>query len=413
VKILIYTMYFSPEPVGIAPMATDLAEYLAGLGWDVTVVAGMPKLPAWEAYEGYRGKWFLRETRGRVKVLRARIYIPKKPAAGQMPAWRRVLHDSSVVVSGVPLALTTGRPDLLLSISPPLQLAAAAIGLSAVWRCPVVNWIQDIVPDAALNVGMMREGFAVRLARRLERFVYDHADRLAVIAEGLRSNLLKKGVPAEKISLATNWADEAPFEGPFDRQQVRAEWGVGAGDFVLMYGGSFAAKQVLENVVRAMKLLDGHPHIRCFLVGDGIRKSAIRDEIAKSGARVSVVDLAGPVEYGRMLRAADLLILNQSRDLIDALIPSKLLTYLLAERPVVAAVNEASEAAEFMRAAGCGRLVEPEDPGALAETILQMRAAPDELRRMGESGRRYVLGRYTKDIVLSRFAEFLKSQYHS
>jgi glycosyltransferase involved in cell wall biosynthesis len=181
-----------------------------------------------------------------------------------------------------------------------------------------------------------------------------------------------------------------------------------------MYGGSFAAKQVLENVVRAMKRLEAHHDILVLLVGDGIRKTALEEEVRRLNVpRVRFLQVLGPAEYARTLRGADLLILNQSRDLIDALTPSKLLTYMLAEKPVIAAVNEKSDAAKIIIGSGCGVVIEAENPERFAESVLEMKSRPGDLRRMGEAGHRFVRENYAKDNVLSRFAEFLKPQYHS
>ncbi len=409
-KILILSMYFHPEPVGIAPMATDLADFLAENGWDVTVVAGMPKLPAWEVYEGFRGKWLQREKRGKVNLIRTWVYVPEKPKTGLMKASRRVLHDCSIALTAFPFALSGGRPDVILTISPPLQLPAMGIFLKKWWRCPVVNWIQDIVPDAALNVGMMQEGRMIRMARKLEQFVYRNVDRIAVISEGFENNLIAKGVPKEKLFLLTNWADVHRFGIPSERNRFREQLGVRPNDFVMIHAGSLAAKQVMENVVRAMKLLEAHRDIYFFMLGDGIRKAAIQEEIQKLNApRCHFLPTTTGPDYVNLLRAADLLVLNQSQDLVDALVPSKLLTYLPAERPVIAAVNEKSEAARFVRKSGCGIVVEAEAPEQFAAGVIQMKNLPDSERsRMAAEGNCFVRKQYEKNVVLNRLEAFLQ-----
>jgi colanic acid biosynthesis glycosyl transferase WcaI len=404
-------MYFHPEPVGIAPMATDLAKYLAEAGWDVTVVAGMPKLPAWEPYEGFQGRWLMRNsTTAGAKIIRTWIYIPEKPKVGLMKAWRRVLFDTSIAVSGFPAALTQGRPDIILTLTPPLQLAAAAIALKKFWRCPIVNWIQDIVPDAALSVGMMKEGAMIRLARKLENFVYREVDHIAVISEGFIGNLEGKGVPSEKISVITNWADIRRFDEvtPTDRRAQRAALGVGEKDFVLMHAGSLAAKQVMENVVRAMKLMEDQRDVHVFFLGDGIRKRALQEEVARlSVPRITFLPTTTGDAFIHKLRAADLLIVNQSRELVDALVPSKLLTYLPAQKPVIAAVNKLSEAARFVEKSRCGLLVEPEVPEAFAKATFLLKNQPEECAEMGRRGDQFVRQNFAKPAVLKQFEDLL------
>src|SRR5689334_9218063 len=103
-KILLYTPYFSPEAYGIAPLTTGLADYLSERNWDVNVVTAVPSMPAWEIFKPYRGKAFVRESRGRFTIRRSWVYIPPKPKTGLMKAWRRALSDTSMGLMPFPLA---------------------------------------------------------------------------------------------------------------------------------------------------------------------------------------------------------------------------------------------------------------------------------------------------------------------
>jgi len=101
-----------------------------------------------------------------------------------------------------------------------------------------------------------------------------------------------------------------------------------------------------------------------------------------------------------MLAAADVLLLNQSAKLVDMVIPSKLLTYMAAGRPVVAAVAHRSEAAAFIRRAQCGMVVPPEDPNALAEAIRHICSDRELAARLGQRGRVFAEEHFARDRVL-------------
>lgn len=409
-SLLILSMYYAPEPMGIPPMVTQLADYLAAHDWQVRVVTCAPKMPGWAFYGGYRNRLFQRQTIGRVDVVRTWLYLPAKPSNGRMPARQRILHDSSYFFSSLPAALLSGKADVILAVTPPLQAAAAAVWLGRLWQRPVVQWLQDIVPDAAVNVGMLQEGTALRLGRALERWVYRGVHRIGVIAEGFRANLERKGVPPAKLELLPNWTDPERFDTPSGRDAMRARLGFASGDFVLMHTGSMSAKQVLENVLRAMHLLAGHANIHCVLAGDGIRKEALVAEAATLQIpRLRFLDTVPDAEYADLLRAADLLILNQTRDLVDALVPSKLLTYLPSQRPVLAAVHAGSEAARFLLQSGSGVVIPPEDPQAFADAVLALEAQPAQRRAMGDAGDRYVRQHYGKAQLLARFEAVLRA----
>jgi len=109
----------------------------------------------------------------------------------------------------------------------------------------------------------------------------------------------------------------------------------------------------------------------------------------------------------RMNAAADGLLVNQSKAVEDAVIPSKLLTYMAAGRAVLAAVSERSEAARQISRANCGVMVSAEDPRALVDAACALRTAPAFCQRLGKNGRAYAEANYTKGSVLQRYDEFL------
>ena len=104
-----------------------------------------------------------------------------------------------------------------------------------------------------------------------------------------------------------------------------------------------------------------------------------------------------------MLAAADVLLLNQRRDVVDAVVPSKLLHYMAAGRPIIAAVNETSVAAELILDARSGVLVSPEDPAQLADAIRNIRDNPDLRSRLGANGREYAAKNFAQAEIMERW----------
>lgn len=400
---LIFTMCYWPEPTGIGPMATDLAESLAARGWKITVVTGFPLMPDWQIQRPYRRKIYQREMRNDTEIFRSWVYCPRRPRAGVMKTWKRILFDSTLVLTATLTLLSRKRPDVIVAIGPPLQTGFASLFLKWLWHRPVLYWMQDIVPDAAVNVGMMREGLALKLARRMERAVYEGVDRIGIISEGFRTNLLAKSVPARKQAFLPNWADARVFDRtPFDPAP-----GLRRKDFIVMHAGSMGAKQCLGNVLRAARNIEDES-IRLVLLGGGNCADAIKAEAGRLKLRrVTFLPTAGQDDYVNALRAADVLLINQAGAIVDALVPSKLLTYLLAEKPVLAAVSGSSETARFVRDAQCGLVVEPDDPAALASGIMRLKRNPAERTQMGAAGAAFVRDRFDKAVLLERFAGVL------
>ena len=407
-KLLILTPYYDPEPFGIAVVATGLATYMAEHGWKVPVLSGMPKTPQWEIFPAYRGKLLEREVRNGVDIVRTWIYCPRKPRSGRMKAWRRILSDTSMGLAPLAAAGALDRPDVILAISPPLQTAAAAIALKRLWNCPLLTWVQDIVPDAAMSVGMMQDGLAMRLGRGLEQFVYRNSDQIGVLSEGFARNLQLKGVPEEKLRQLTNWTDLTAFAGTSRREEFRERLHVQPDDFVLLHAGSMALKQDLSNVIHAMRMLSSRPNIKMFFLGDGICKGTLQTEALGLG-NVRFLSTAALAEFPDMLRAADLLILNQAPNVVEAVAPSKLLNYMAATRPVLAASNAMSEAARLINSTHCGVVVDAAQPAQLASAIVNLQQRPDLRASYGKNGAIAVAERFSKDRALSKFDAVLRN----
>jgi colanic acid biosynthesis glycosyl transferase WcaI len=401
--LLILGMNYAPESTGIGPYTSGLAEFLARQGHRVTVATAFPHYPQWRREAGYaHGRRFLHwEQRNGVAVHRGWVKIPHDRSTAQ-----RVLYDSSFALSALFGALPARAVDLILCISPPLQAALTAALLRPIHRAPVVLLVKDLVPDAATAVGMLRAGPALQLARILERYAYRQADGIIVIGEAFRANLLAKGVPPGRITCIPDWVDTERIR-PLPRDNTfRQQQNIPPNRLVILHAGNMGAKQGLRSVIDAATLLHNDPDVQFLLVGDGNERSGLEALVrTRRLANVSFLPLQPEDAVSEMLAAADLLLLSQRPTVTDAVVPSKLLTYLAAGRPVLAAVAPGSTAARLVEASGGGIVVPPDDPAALAGAIEQWRT--DASAAMGQRGRRYVTDHYGRQRILGQYERYL------
>jgi colanic acid biosynthesis glycosyl transferase WcaI len=403
-RILLVGLNYAPEVVGIGPYTTELAEHFAATGHKVSVLTSFPYYPHWRIDPSYRRKGpFVVETINRVRVVRSPILLP---GAGHSTL-RRILFDSSSAMTSLMASAGIGAVDIVICVSPPLQLGVTAWLIARSRGARLVLHLQDLVPDAALSVGMMGEGRAVRLARRLEHFAYSRADLITVISEGFSDNLIDKGVPTEKLRLVPNWVDTSKFNAAAD-PAVRAALGAQNGETLVLHTGNMGAKQGLETVIDAAADL-AHDNIVLALVGDGNHRKPLEARASRLGL-TNLKFLPLQDDLPATLAAADVLVLSQRKRVLDSVAPSKLLSYMASGKPIIAAASELSEAARLVRAAGCGVVVPPEEPTALAAAVLELHRRPEDWHTLGVAGRCHVNEHYERSDVLGQWSKLVEAQ---
>ncbi|MBT9316308.1 glycosyltransferase [Leptothoe spongobia] len=132
-RILVYSSNYHPEPIGIAPLMTELAEGLVAKGHGVRVVAAMPNYPQRKIYPDYRGQLYCEEEHNGVKI--QRCYVAVHPDPGVIT---RILLGSSFALFSFFHALKGWRPDIILWTNQPMLAVIPVACLKLIYGCPVV-----------------------------------------------------------------------------------------------------------------------------------------------------------------------------------------------------------------------------------------------------------------------------------
>jgi colanic acid biosynthesis glycosyl transferase WcaI len=406
-KILILGLNYLPESTSIGPYTADLAEYLRAQGHDARVVTGFPTAPQWKVWEGYRGKWFHREVINGVPVQRTYLYVPKNPRK----TLQRILFDFSFALSALRGATARWRPEVVVVVSPPLQLGVTGLIVAALRGARVFLTIQDLVPDAAVAVGAMSPGsIACRLAYSLERFIYRRVAGISVICDGMRRNLIGKGVSEEKVIVFPNYVDLSFMRPPAGENRFRQQFGISPNRFLAMYTGSVARKQGLQTFVQAAAEFECDPQVTCCLAGEGPYLPELKQLAGDLSLKSFLfLPLQRREALASLFAAADVLVITQLKAVREVVFPGKLLYCMAAGRPILAAVNEDSETGRFIRERQVGMVVPPEDPASLAQAIRWMQANPERTRQFGVNGRRTAETEFDRTIVLERFAAYIEN----
>lgn len=402
-KILLVAQYYVPEDVGIGVQLHQLTTDLAARGHHVTMLTAFPNYPSRVVFEGYRGKALLRERMDGVEVIRTYIYAsPRKSLRS------KALNFGSFCASAIVGGLLASRPDAIYCVMPPLPLGLSVEFVALVKRAPVVVNVQDIYPDIAIELGILHNTAAIRLFQAMERLIYRQAAGVTVISEGFRSNLLAKGVRAEKIHLVPNWVDTdliqpSPRDNLFRRQLNLGE------RFTLIYSGSLSYNSNVDPVVDAARLLQDEP-FTFVIVGDGVRKAELESRAQSYQlSNVQFLPFQPLKTYSQVLAAADMNLVTLNTRAAVASVPSKVLKMMASGRPVLAITPSGNEVHRLVSDAGCGLCVPPDDPVRLAEALRYAALHKQELAQMGSNGRHYLELHFSREKRVTQIETILRA----
>ncbi len=399
--ILIYSYNYHPEPIGIAPLMTELAEGLVKRGHSVRVITGMPNYPQRQIYDGYRGKWYVTEEKNGVTIQRSYLRIKSKPNLLD-----RLLLELSFVFTSIPQALNGWRPDVILLTVPPLMVSLPAALLGCLYDCPVVLNVQDILPEAAVRVGLIRNKWMIRALETLEKFAYRTADSISVIADGFVENLIKKGVSPSKIRCIPNWVD-VNFIRPLPKENNPWKKANKLDDkFVVLYSGNIALTQGLETVVEAAARLRHIPEIVFAIAGESQALKRLEKYCQTCGAdNVVLLPLQPREQLPQMLAGADIGLIVQKSNVISFNMPSKIPLLLASGRAIIGSVPASGTAAKAIRKSGGGIVVKPELPSVLAAAVMDLYTNPVKREMLGKTGREFAVERYSFEQALDQYEQ--------
>ena len=385
------THYFHPEVGAAQTRILETARLLRDRGHAVTVLTGLPNYPDGVIADGYRGRLTMTEDMDGLRVVRA----PIVPAPNRGFA-KRVVNHTSFAVSSLPLSVRTGSVDAVIAESPPLFTAGAAVAVARGRRAPLVLNVSDLWPESAVQLGMLSNPRAIRAAEALERFAYRHSAAITVPTPGMVRILREAGQPEGKVVYLPNAVDTDRFSPhPPPDDAVRR----------ILYSGTVGLAQGVGTMVEAARELSGEG-FTFDVYGDG----AEREQLERDAAGLDHVTFHGRVSRDRVpgiVEGAGMCVMSlRDVPLFEDAVPTKMLEYMAAGKPVVAAA--AGQAARLVRDAEAGEACPPEDPPALADAIRRVAADPERARRMGLNGRRHVEQHLSRRAFVDRLEDVLQ-----
>lgn len=346
---------------------------------------------------GY-GQWSKREQIAGVEVVRLRHYVPRRPS-GLKRAW-------SEISFGLRLAFSDWEsPDAVVVVSPALlSTSVAMLRLRVTKRAtPVVVWVQDLYSLGLSETGQ-GHGAVVNVMKRIEGWVLRHADRVVVIHDRFAGRVVAEyGVSPDRVEVVHNWTHIAG-DGRIDVAAERIKYGWAPNETVVLHAGNMGVKQGLENVVEAARLADSQEAaVRFVLVGSGSEHAKLL-AMGNSIARLDFLDSLPDEDFTNILRAADILLVNEKPGVAEMAVPSKLTSYFDAGRPVLASTDPTGITAEEVAEAAAGVVVRAGDPSALLGAAIMLGEDRHRAEELGANGMRYRQSVLDEEKAIDKFA---------
>ena len=413
-KILIQTLNFHPEFIGIGKYTSEMASWLASKGHSIRVVTAPPYYPAWKISSGYSKYFWSKETWSGVEVWRCPIWVPLKPTG-----FLRLFHLASFSISSFPIMLLQifWRPKIILTIEPPFFSAPAALLIASITGAKSILHIQDYEIDAAFDLGLLNGKFLKKCILKIERFILKRFDYISTISSRMIEKAIYKGLDPKKVFLFPNWANISSEYNSSQMTNVknidevidcRIKLGLPSDGVIALYSGNMGAKQGLEILAQVAMLykLNRSSLFPLYFVfcGEGVGRENLEEQ-CKDFDFVYFLDLQPLDTFSIFLSSVDIHLLPQRGNASDLVMPSKLTGMLASGRAVLATAYMGTELADIVQL--CGIVVPPEDPKSFFEALVMLGIDSNLRDRLGSAGYAYAVENLSRTRVLATFEEKL------
>jgi colanic acid biosynthesis glycosyl transferase WcaI len=322
-KILVHSIFYRPELTGVAKYTAEMCEWLAARGHEVEVVCPPPYYPQWRVAAPYRQWRYQRETLGGVRITRCPLWLPKTPGGV-----KRIVYSLSFMASSWFVVLTRifRRPDVVVAIEPSFLNAIPCLLLARMTGAMAWLHVQDYELDLAFELGQLRHPWLGSILRRFESWIMRRFDVVSTISRPMEAKARAKGVVESRFVMFPDWVDtNVIFPGAAGT--LRAELGIASDDVVALFSGTLGAKQGIETIIAAAKMLGAADRIAIVICGEGAAAARLKSQ-AEGLANVRFIPLQPAERLNELLNTADIHLLPQVPEVAESVLPSKVLGML-------------------------------------------------------------------------------------
>ena len=434
-KILYLTAYSFPEQAASSYLGTNRNQAFVDQDWNMVTYTPTPCRGVDEETRN-KYKKIKRELRfdGHLVVHRFSMF-----AEGKNPVLRALRYFLCVIKHfnrGVFSKDARSCDVMFIASTPPIQGAMAAM----VKKCrrdhiPFVYNLQDIFPDSLVGTGLAKkDGLLWKIGRRIESFTYCNADKIVVISQDFKRNIMAKGVPEEKIEVIYNWVDQnAVVDVPREQNKLFDMYSLDRSKFYVTYNGNIGLTQNMEMLCEVAKELEvSYPDIHFVLVGTGaywdtlveklcgekqeVKTQAPDGSEALTFGNISLLPFQPYEDISHVFSLGDVSLVISKPGVGENSVPSKTWSIMSASRPVLANFdeNELKEIVNGTTASSttgkpCGIFTKAGDKEEFKDAILALYSNRELCKEYGRNGRRFVMDNLTREVGTQKYVNVIKS----
>ena len=386
-KILFISHFFKPETGAAVTRINYFYEILKQNFKEVKVVTPKPNYPQGRKYKNYQ-ELLPEDYKKNVKYLP--IYLPKF----QHSVFRMFSYVSYFFNSIVYSLIFIKKTDVVITSSPPIITAFAAMIVSKLIKSVFILDIRDVWPDIGIELGIIKNHLSIKGLKWVEKSILKNADKIIVTAEGDRRNIINKNIDPIKVTVIYNGADSEIFypKGKNEIERIRENYKLPPNKPILIYFGSFNyGMNDIELLGDALINLSKKGKDFFFVaVGTGTNASKLFDKINGLVEYKHFPSLINS-EVAEILSSSNISLIPRKKIIKDTggNIPVKCFESWAAGIPIVMSSLENSEVTEIFDLCNAGKLIDTGDLGAFVNAVIEL-LERDDLKELGVKGRKLV-----------------------
>lgn len=411
IKILRLSAYYSPEQAASSYLGQNRNQAFADAGFEMHIFTPTPTRGVTkEVREEYkRNKMEEVLYNGAQKVHRFNLYGEGKNPL--LRALRYFLLCCILFWKGTTNKHARTADVIFVGSTPPILGACTAM-VKKFTKVPFVYNLQDIFPDSLVGTGLAKKGGLLwKIGRVIENFTYKHADKIIVISEDFKKNIMAKGVPEDKIVVVYNWVDQnAVVNVERSENKLITKYNIDPSKFYIEYSGNIGLTQNMDMLLDVMKeLKDSHPDIGLILVGEGAYKKQV-EEIVKRDSLTNVIMLPFQdyADISHVFSLGDVGIIISKPGVGANSVPSKTWSIMSASRPVLANFDE-NEIKSILSDNNCGIFTKAGDKESFKNAIIKLYENRDLCKEYGRNGRQFIMQNLTREVGTQKYVDVIKS----